>query len=239
MMGMRALARRVRDAARTSIQRVLLHHQLATLDRTLRSGRQPQLRLLEQLERSWGNEAWSAGAPFLSAMLDWLPQTSGAIAECGSGLSTLVLASAASRLGRRVHSFEHDRDWAACIARDLPARLRPSVELNVTPIKSYGEFDWYSLEAVRAPTAIGFVVCDGPPGTTRGGRYGLAPVLRSHLAPGCIVLLDDTQRPSEREILGRWCAELGGSIVQEAGTYSVLAVGRDRSQIADSTGAQA
>jgi len=175
-------------------------------------------------------------------MLDWLPRTSGPIAECGSGLTTLVLASAASLSGRRVHSFEHDADWAARVTRELPVRLRPCVELNVTPITSYSEFDWYSLEAATPPHAIGFVVCDGPPGATRGGRYGLGPVLRPYLAPGCIVLLDDTQRRDEHQIIRRWCSELEGSIVQEADTYSVLSIGhnaRNRTPIADFSGARA
>jgi hypothetical protein len=44
-------------------------------------------------------------------------------------------------------------------------------------------------------------VCDGPKGTTRGGRYGLAPVMKDRLAPGCIVLLDDTSREAERAII--------------------------------------
>jgi hypothetical protein len=221
---------------------MLLRRSLATFDRMLRSGHQPGKRLTDQLVRGWGNEAWSADSPLLLAMLEWLPRTAGAIVECGSGLSTLVLACAASKSGRSVHSFEHDAGWAERMVRDLPMHLRSSVELHVTPIRSYGEFDWYSLDNITLPNAIGFVVCDGPPGETRGGRYGLAPVLRSHLAPGCIVLLDDTQRPEEHEIVRRWCAELDASIVHEDDTFSVLSVGpgtRERTHVADSSRARA
>ena len=38
-----------------------------------------------------------------------------------------------------------------------------------------------------------------PPGSTRGGRYGLLTVLGERLAPGCTILLDDAGRPDERE----------------------------------------
>jgi len=107
----------------------------------------------------------------------------------------------------------------------LPERLQASIELCVTPIRSYEAFDWYSLDGVAPPTNIGFVVCDGPPGGTRGGRYGLGPLMRPYMAPGCILLIDDTQRQHETEIVQRWCAELEASVVHEGATYTVLKVG--------------
>ncbi len=57
------------------------------------------------------------------------------------------------------------------------------------------------------------VVCDGPPGgsKTPGGRYGLLPVMKPHLKPGCIVLLDDTGRAAEKKIIARWAEEMGTS----------------------------
>jgi hypothetical protein len=183
---------------------------------------------MEQLVRGWGNEAWSADSELLTAALEWLPRTKGAIAECGSGLSTLVLASAAAVAERQLTSFEHDPAWAARLLQDLPAHAQTSVDLCVTPIRSYGDFDWYSLEGVAPPQDIGFVLCDGPPGSTRGGRYGLGPLLRPFLAPGCIILLDDTQRPHEHEIVRRWCTEMDASVAHEGGTFSVLSVGHAR-----------
>jgi hypothetical protein len=203
---------------------------MAKLDECLRAGRLPDTRLLDRLVRGWSNEAWSAGSPLLSAMLEWLPRSTGTIAECGSGISTLVLASAARAAGRQVFSFEHDPAWAGKLSRSIPEQLRSSVELCVTPIRSYGEFDWYSLDGITPPTDIGFVVCDGPPGKTRGGRYGLAPVLKPFLARGCIVLLDDTQRTSEHEVVQRWCKELNGTVIHEGGTFNVLEVRRSAQQ---------
>ena len=188
---------------------------------------------MERLVRSWGNEAWSADLQLLTAMLEWLPKTSGTIAECGSGLSTLVLGTAARASGRRVFSFEHDPNWAARLQHDLPDELHRVIDLCVTPIRNYGDFDWYSLAGVQLPTDIGFVLCDGPPGSTRGGRYGLGPILTPFLAPGCIVLLDDTQRNSEHDIMMRWCAEIGSVVVHRGPTYSVLEVRHGLSGRAD------
>jgi hypothetical protein len=203
---------------------MLLRSSLGRLDTCIRAGGLPGTQLMERLVRGWGNEAWSADLPLLTAMLEWLPKTSGTIVECGSGLSTLVLATAARASGRSVFSLEHDSAWAAQLERNLPVNLRGGVDLCVTPIRNYGEFDWYSLEGVRLPTDIGFVVCDGPPGRTRGGRYGLGPILTPYLAPGCIVLLDDTHRSSEHDVMLRWCAELGAVVVYQGSTYNVLEV---------------
>lgn len=188
----------------------------------LRGGDRPGPALTEQLVRNWGNEAWSANSCYLIAMLEWLPRTSGAIVECGSGLSTLVLAVAAALCGRVLYSFEHDEQWAERILQQLPSSARDYVQLNLTPLRSYGDFDWYSLENLPLPDSIGFVVCDGPPGSTRGGRYGLGAVLGSRMAPQCTLLLDDTQRDAERTVLSRWCAELGGSVIHRADSYAIV-----------------
>ena len=55
------------------------------------------------------------------------------------------------------------------------------------------------------------VVCDGPPSGTVGGRYGLVPVMREHLRPGCVILLDDAWREDERAVARRWDSELGAT----------------------------
>lgn len=224
-MQMRAFARRLRNNSVRALRQRALRRALAGLGDALRKGRQPPLKLFELLVYGWGNEAWSANAPLLKAVFEWLPRTTGPILECGPGISTFVLASAAAISGRRVHSLEHNSEWAERIMGELPPALRTSVDMRLTPIKSYDQFDWYSLDSLTLPAGIGFVVCDGPPGTTRGGRYGLAPMLRSFLKPGCIVLLDDTQRPAEGEIVHRWCEELPATIEHRGGTYTVLSVG--------------
>lgn len=104
----------------------------------------------------------------------------------------------------------------------MPERLKGHVEVCVAPLRRYGEFDWYPVEGTPIPDSIGFVVCDGPPGATVGGRYGLGPLLGSRLSPGAIILLDDTQRPEERAIVTRWCASLGVVVVADGGSFVAL-----------------
>ena len=52
------------------------------------------------------------------------------------------------------------------------------------------------------------VICDGPPASTPGGRYGLLPVMRDKLKAGATILLDDAVREEEQVIANRWAAEL-------------------------------
>jgi len=59
------------------------------------------------------------------------------------------------------------------------------------------------------PDSFSLVICDGPPGKTRGGRYGVVPVMKERLKPGCVILLDDTGREEERKLASRWETELG------------------------------
>lgn len=65
------------------------------------------------------------------------------------------------------------------------------------------------------PARFSLVLCDGPPGNTPGGRYGLLPVLGHRLSPSVVILLDDAGRPDERAIADRWTAELGGTMTIE------------------------
>lgn len=223
-MNIRAFARNTRDGTKRFMQRVELRSALSRLEQDLRSGTRPKMTLLHRLARGWGNQWWSASPNLVTAVLDWLPKTTGPILECGSGLTTLVLAVAAAQSGRPVISLEHDQEWADRVLAALPDHLCAHVTLRLTPIKEFGEFDWYSVSPDDLPPRIGLVLCDGPPGGTRGGRYGLAPVVAKRLAARCVVLLDDTQRPGEHTVLERWRSEFHASVLEEGGTYSVIEI---------------
>jgi hypothetical protein len=87
-----------------------------------------------------------------------------------------------------------------------------SIDYQVRPLRSYKDFDWYDPETEAS--GITLVVCDGPPATSRGGRYGLMPLFASRLAPNARVFLDDYERPSEQQVVDRWSEEFGWSVEQ-------------------------
>ena len=169
---------------------------------------------LTDAEYGWGNEKWAAEEDYLSRLISEAEIAHGTIVECGSGLSTILLAAIARQTGARVHSLEHNVEWQQRVVATCAAFGLTNNTVHYTPLQSYGEFDWYTVPD-SLPADIPLVVCDGPPEATRGGRYGALPLLRDRLAPGCRILLDDASRPGETEILSRWEREFGTRTMRE------------------------
>ncbi len=99
-----------------------------------------------------------------------------------------------------------------------------NVRVCQAELRDFGEFDWYAAPPEDLPKNFGLVICDGPPGGTVGGRYGLFPRMRSHLAPDCVVLLDDAGRTAEQATLARWRQEfrINHEIIEPEKTVSII-----------------
>jgi predicted O-methyltransferase YrrM len=167
--------------------------------------------IARDLVYGWANEKMSAREEFLQALYQGACAAHGPILECGSGLSTLLLGLAAQKARQRVWTLEHDAFWASRARAALERFGIDTVELCVAPLRSYGDYVWYDPPLACMPHNFALVICDGPPGTTPGGRYGLMPVLGAHLGPGCVILLDDATRDGEQTVLARWKRELNVS----------------------------
>ena len=72
----------------------MIRKRLTWLAQRLRDDAVPPPWLLQSLVTCWMNQ-WSVDSNFLAGMLRWYGKTSGPVLECGSGLTTLVLATAA------------------------------------------------------------------------------------------------------------------------------------------------
>jgi hypothetical protein len=169
--------------------------------------------VLNDLIYGWGNEAWSARSEYIQEFLRIAANVQGPILECGSGLSTLLLGVVAQRTGSHVFSLEHHPQWARQVRTMLDKYHIISCTVCQAELRCFGDYDWYSVPKERLPNNFALVVCDGPPGHTPGGRYGLLPQMRDRLKPGCVLLLDDFQRREEREIMSRWANELRSEYV--------------------------
>lgn len=168
--------------------------------------------VLIDLIYGWGNESWSALDEYLAACLRQVLSSSENTLECGSGLSTILVGFIAKGRGRSHWALEHSPEWAGRVQRCLTRYgLDSAVVLCTSPLKDYGHFCWYDPPLESMPSRFDVVICDGPPGTTRGGRYGLVPIMKDRLKAGCAILLDDASREEERAIAERWRAELGAS----------------------------
>lgn len=168
----------------------------------------PDNKLLADLVYGWGNEGWSAMGEYLRACIEFALTVEGPVLECGSGLSTLLVGAAAGKVGQTHLSLEHDAKWAEKVRKYLKLYGLDSVKLCCKPLKDMSEYCWYDVESNSIPGGFAMVICDGPPGSTKGGRYGLIPVLKEKLGPRCAIFLDDAGRVQEQKIAARWLAEL-------------------------------
>ncbi|MHB8257928.1 MAG: hypothetical protein ACYDHY_18440 [Acidiferrobacterales bacterium] len=200
--------RKVLGRMRAAFRRVVLDLAIRRVA-ALPAGTMPGTTTLAVLRYGWGNTGWSAKPEYIAEIARRALQSRGPILECGSGLSTILLGLLADKSGLRVWALEHDSGWHERNRQTLARYGIRGVELCYAPLTAHGGFDWYSPPLERMPRDFGVVICDGPPETTPGGRYGLFPVMKDCLAADCVVLLDDTKRPGERKILERWAKENG------------------------------
>jgi hypothetical protein len=161
-------------------------------------------KLVKKLVYGWGNPAFSAYQDYTSAIIKHTLNTKGPILECGSGLSTLLVGIIAQKRGLDVWTLEHNPRWGKRTKKYLDRYEIKAVNLCISPLKDYGEYEWYSPPLSAIPTKFEFIICDGPPSNTKGGRYGLLPCMYNRMTAGLNILFDDVIRNEERKILKRW-----------------------------------
>lgn len=226
------LPSRVRRSLRRLHRKVIFRRAMKRFLASPETVGQPGNRVLLDLIYGWGNEGWSAREEFLAECIDRTLTSKGPILECGSGLSTILVGAIAAKQGRSHWALEHLPSWAAKVQERLDRYGLDCVRLSVSPLLDYGEFHWYDPPLDAMPAQFELVICDGPPGGVKGGRYGLVPVMRDRLTAGCTVLLDDVVREEEHTIARRWSTELAG-IVETGGVrkpYGRLTVPTNRLQ---------
>jgi len=164
---------------------------------------------LASLERGWGEDGFRAVGGYLEEVARRAVNVQGPVLEIGSGLTTLMLGALLGRRNQQLWTLEHHPEYFRQTEDKLKRYGLTNVHLTLAPLRDYGEFCWYDAPLDRMPRDFALVVADGPPGDVKGGRFGLLPLLRTHFAPGAVVLLDDAERPKERAVLAKWAAEFG------------------------------
>ncbi|WP_405143369.1 class I SAM-dependent methyltransferase [Sphaerisporangium sp. NBC_01403] len=156
---------------------------------------------------------WAASPDVLRLLIERIAvDRAKVVVECGSGSSSVWLGYAVQRFGGgRVVALEHDERFAEA-SRDLVLAhgLQDVVEIRHAPLTSWSDeiIPWYDTRAVSDLDGIGLVFVDGPPGAAAPlVRYPAVPVLLPRCAPDAWIVLDDTNRPAEREVADRWLRE--------------------------------
>lgn len=188
-------------------------------------GENPSRQLLSELIAGWDNEGFVADLDYADELARRATNTTGPILECGTGMTTIILGLLAGRRGVEIWSLENSSEWHHKISGTLKHYGIKDVSICLAPLRDYGGYSWYDPSLTELPKEFSLVVCDGPPGTTKGGRYGLMPVLGNRLSAGSIILLDDAERPGEMESLHRWQTEVPldiNMVEKSSGTFAII-----------------
>jgi hypothetical protein len=144
-----------------------------------------------------------------------------------------LVGAIADRRNLEFVSLEHMPEWHERVTTDARRLDIKRVRVELAPLEDYGDYSWYSVpKSIRAP--ISLVICDGPPGDTPGGRYGLMPAVRDLLHDRCLILLDDAIREDEQVIARRWQQEVSlmCQLIDETPPYFRMLFQRRRSSVA-------
>lgn len=167
---------------------------------------------------AWGNIFYSAGWRYLREVVAHTLATDKDILECGSGLTTVIMGTLTESKNARLTVFEHTSGWLALVDKRLTALGINNVRLIHAPIERFGTYSWYSApDNLFTEKSLELIVCDGPPATTSGGRFGLIPKTSPFIADSCTILLDDTHRRSEQRVLKIWRQLIDFKLIEKRG----------------------
>lgn len=200
------------------LERRQIHNAVQAI-RKLPHGQIPSREQLSDLITGWSNEGYAANLEYLEEVAASSVMTQGPILECGCGATTILLGALCGKRNIEVWSLEHFDEWRDRVLEALESNGISNVHVCSAPLVEYGEFVWYDPPLAQMPKEFSLVICDGPPGQTKGGRYGLLPIMGNRLPPGSTILLDDAGRPGEVELIKRWKneAEFKTDIIESQG----------------------
>lgn len=159
----------------------------------------------------------AASPDFLKLLSDHvLQEKPEVVVECGSGLSSVVLARCLQINGKgRLYSLEHMKEFADHTRSQLDRQgLSNWARIIDAPLEprqfNRWSFDWYSLRELP-DLPIDLIVVDGPPARTGfSPRYPAGPVLFPRLSSRGAVMIDDAGRREELAVIAEWRREFPG-----------------------------
>ena len=148
------------------------------------------------------------------------------ILELGPGASTELLLRCLPA-GAQLVALEHDKGWAQHVREQVRERTGRSPDVRHAPLTSVAidgwRGKWYDVRAMEELSDIDFVVVDGPPGPQRSlARFPALPLSEPLLAEQAHIFVDDSARPDEGRILGRWLQRPGVRLVGGGPNWALL-----------------
>jgi hypothetical protein len=178
---------------------------------------------LREFREAFGNQGFSGDCRFLAESAKRASSATVAVLECGSGASTIVVGLLAGRHAIRLMSLEQDSTWQKLVQRDLDRLKIKNVDLYHTPLRDFGEYDWYDVDRVPLPRRFDSALCDGP-AFCRGWRRGLLPVLAERHVQIDEILCDDADDPNAAAMFDFWNNRCGAAFETMKGAEGAIAV---------------
>ena len=150
-----------------------------------------------------------AGSPDLLLTLAHIVKTikPKLVVELGSGVSTVVIGKAGAK---KIVSFDGSEEYAMQTRNLLKAHGVKSAEVRYSKLAPFKKSNgWYDPNSFKDLKKIELLLIDGPPGgDDKNGRHPALEVLLPKLASNVIVILDDANRPGERQLAEDFAAAL-------------------------------
>jgi len=150
------------------------------------------------------------------------------VVELGPGTSTVLLGRMPQTLS--IVGVEHDQSYVRSLRWQIDQHGLKDVQVLHAPLTRQAyrgrTVDWYSPEALaELPAQFDVLVVDGPPNWTgHRNRAPAWPSLRGRMSSGGLVLVDDTARDDEREMVEEWLEEGGVSVILDRRYFMLLEV---------------
>ena len=154
---------------------------------------------------------WAASPDFLMPIVDHVLQKSPKVVlECGSGVSTLVVARCLQLNGEgHVYTLDHEPDYAERTRELLKAHdLQEWATVIDAPLEKYaseeGDIPWYSVSSIP-DLEIDVLIVDGPPQpSSPKARYPAGPLLFTRLSTSGVVFIDDADTAKMQKVIALW-----------------------------------
>ena len=135
--------------------------------------------------------------------------------EMGSGVSTLITSYSFKKYSddSRIISLDHELHYANKTRSGISNHgLEKFANVIHAPLKKYHDsFMWYDISKIESLDKIDFLIIDGPPSKgSKDARYPAIPLLFNKLSENAIIILDDSKRKMEQNVVKRWQHEFPG-----------------------------
>ena len=150
----------------------------------------------------YGNTSWTANSEYICLVIGYIINSNNRnIIELGSGLTTIIFSLISKKYKIKYFAIENNNIYYQHMNRLFDRLNIDKTNIQYTPLKNYGDYYWYDIKKLKlVEESLNLVICDGPPQTTIGGRFGLVNLINK-LTKNGLIILDDANKDKQKNLL--------------------------------------